>query len=49
MSENSKRKSLHGEVVTYYLTPEELKAYKNRTSNKARKKPADWRWPQNRK
>lgn len=48
--------SLHGKVKTYYLTPEELEAYRQKTkhpfnpdASKKVKRKVDYRWPQNRK
>jgi hypothetical protein len=39
-------------VTVSYMSAEELEAYKKKHENKRQKKmdkPADWRWPQNRK
>jgi hypothetical protein len=50
------KKTLIGEVVTYYLSPEELEKYcKERglslpdPGKKSPKKRKEWRWPKNRK
>lgn len=39
-------------VTVSYMSAEEIEAYKKKHENKRQKKmdkPADWRWPQNRK